>query len=156
MRSKCSPATGSNQLPWRKSTFFAPVVAIVACANASARSWTSVATIFSALPSCPSNCTPEPVPKSSTECTGVVGVVRSRDRLAAPTPRTWLGPGTWSTTDASTSENTQRLVPSIMWERISKAMRITPLESARAMLASTSFVARTEPTAAAKSVAGAG
>ena len=104
----------------------------------------------------PKSWTPEPVPKSKTECTGVVGVVRRSDRLAAPTPSTWSGFGMWSTTDASTSEKTQRLAPSITWERISSAMRTTPLALVCATLASTSLVARTGPTALANSVAGIG
>src|SRR5690625_5130967 len=104
----------------------------------------------------PSNCTPDPVPKSKTDCTGVVGVVRNSERLAAPTPNTCSGPGTWSTTEASTSEKTHRLAPSMTCERISSAIRTTPLALVCAMLASTSFVAKTEPTAFANSVAGMG
>ena len=104
----------------------------------------------------PSNCTPDPVPKSKTDCTGVVGVVRNSERLAAPTPNTCSGPGTWSTTEASTSEKTHRLAPSMTCERISSAIRTTPLALVCAMLASTSLVAKTEPTAFANSVAGMG
>lgn len=66
----------------------APAAAKVASAMSNARGCTSVNVTCDAQPNWASACTPEPAPRSNAESTGVRQVIRSSDKLAAPTPTT--------------------------------------------------------------------
>ena len=89
IRSNVRPATGSNHDPSNSSACGnAPAAAKVASAMSNARGCTSVNVTCDAQPSWASACTPEPAPRSNAESTGVWQVIRSSDKLAAPTPTT--------------------------------------------------------------------
>src|SRR5207253_1546318 len=80
IRSKSSPATGSNRLPRRHSTLSSPLSAAFNWVKSSARGLTSVATTCALWPAASSACTPLPVPTSRARFTRGRGVSRSQSR----------------------------------------------------------------------------